>query len=317
MAPAMKTPVVMVSEMTWHPAKTPSPGGPPVAATLDDGLLALGQLIDHGSHRRNAGKRPRRGRAVLPTAPDVPAGRPLTEPESTAMLEDFGLPMAPWAFADSAAAAARAARRIGFPVAIKAVAKGLAHKTEAGGVRLGITSAAGVHRACREIDAAVARIAPSSRPDSRPGSRPGSRIDGYMIQEMVPGGVEMILGTVFDPIFGPLLMAGAGGTLAEIAADTALGLAPIDARQARAMIRSLKADGLLRGYRGAPPADRSALVNVMVRLSRFAAACGEKIAEIDLNPVMVLPKGQGVRIVDALIVPENRHRPAGKTAPKP
>ena len=222
------------------------------------------------------------------------------------MLEDFGLPMAPWAFEKSAAAAARAARRIGFPVAVKAVAKGLAHKTEAGGVRLNITNAAGVRRACEEIAAAVARAVPNSRP--------GSRIDGYMIQKMVTGGVEMILGTVFDPQFGPLLMAGSGGTLAEIAADTALELAPIDARQARAMIRSLKADGLLRGYRGAPPADRAALVDIMVRLSRFAAAYGEKIAEIDLNPVMVLPKGQGVRIVDALIVPENR---PGKNAPKP
>jgi acetyltransferase len=309
MAPTMKTPVVMVSEMTWHPAETPNPGGPPVAATLDDGLLALGQLIDHGIHRRRGGTPPSQARrpSAAP-ALDLPAGRPLTEPESTAILEGFGLPTPAWAFVKTAAAAARAARRIGFPVAIKAVVGGLAHKTDAGGVHLNIGGAADVRRACAAIDAAVARAVPDSRPESR--------IDGYMIQEMVSGGVEIILGTVFDPIFGPLLMAGAGGTLAEIAADTALGLAPVNARQARTMIRSLKADRLLRGYRGAPPADRAALVDVMVRLSRFAAAYGEQIAEIDINPVMVLPKGQGVRIVDALIVPNNRHRPAGKTVSK-
>jgi len=305
MAPTMKTPVVMVSEMTWHPAKTPSPGGPPVAATLDDGLLALGQLIAHGTHQRNIRKQPQPRRALVPLALDVPSGRPLTEPESVAILEGFGLPMAPWAFVKSAAAAARAARRIGFPVAVKAVVKGLAHKTDAGGVRLGIGSAAGVRRACSEIDTAVARATPDSP------------IEGYMIQEMVTGGVEMILGTVFDPQFGPLLMAGTGGTLAEIAGDTALGLAPVNARQARAMIRGLKADRLLQGYRGAPAADRAALVDVMVRLSRFAAGCGEKIAEIDLNPVMVLPKGRGVCIVDALIVPTNRHRRTGSAASKP
>ena len=102
------------------------------------------------------------------------------------------------------------------------------------------------------------------------------------------------------------------GDLAEIAADTTLALAPVDARQARAMIRGLKADRLLRGTRGAPPADRAALVDVMVRLSRFAWAHGQEITEIDLNPVMVLPRGKGVRIVDALIVPRSRGRAALK-----
>ena len=300
-APTMKTPVVMVSEMTWHPAQAPDPGGPMVAATLDDGLAALRQLIDHGAHRRRARPpMPRRRRSLPPPDLDLASGRPLTEPESTAILEGQGLPFAPWEYVETAAAAARAAGRLGFPVAVKAVAGGLAHKTEAGAVALGITSAAGVRRACAAMDEAVAQAAPDRR------------IQGYMIQGMVTGGVEMILGTVYDPQFGPLLMVGAGGTLAEIADDTALALAPVDARQARAMIRGLKADRLLRGARGAPTADRAALVDVMVRLSRFAWAQGQEIAEIDLNPVMVLPRGQGVRIVDALIVPRGRPRPAGR-----
>ncbi len=132
---------------------------------------------------------------------------------------------------------------------------------------------------------------------------PDAAFRGFMVQQMIAGGVEMILGAKIDPQFGPLVMVGAGGTLAEIAADTALALAPVTKGEARAMIRRLKADKLLRGYRGAAPADASALADAVVGLSRLMAASDGKIAEIDLNPVMVLPKGKGVRIVDALVVP--------------
>jgi len=101
-------------------------------------------------------------------------------------------------------------------------------------------------------------------------------------------------------------MIGAGGVLAELAADTQLAPAPLGRTQARGMIRRLRADRLLAGHRGAPAADRTALVDTLVRLSRFAAAHEGSIAEVDLNPVMVLPRGQGVRIVDALIVPKTQ-----------
>ena len=292
LAPRMKTPVLMVSEMTWHPAETPATGGPPVAGTLDDGLLALRQLIDHAQYRRRAAKRPPGPkRAPKPRTLVLPAARPLTEPESAELLEAAGLPFASWQFAASANAAARAAKRIGFPVAIKAVAKGLAHKTDAGGVRLGINSLAEVRRACTAIKKASAKATPDAA------------LQGFMVQEMVAGGVEMILGARIDPQFGPLVMVGAGGTLAEIAADTALALAPVTKGEALSMIRRLKVRKLLRGYRGAAPADVAALADAVVGLSRFAAASDGKIAEIDLNPVMVLPKGEGVRIVDALVVP--------------
>ncbi len=296
-APRMKTPVVMISEMTWHPAETPGAEGPPVAGTLDDGLLALRQLIDHAQYRRRAAKRPPgRGRAVKPIALTLPAGRPLTEPESAELLEAQGLPFAPWRFAASAAAAARAATRIGFPVAIKAVAEGLAHKTDAGGVRLGLRTAADVRRACTAVKKALAKATPDAR------------VEGFMVQKMVVGGVEMILGAKADRQFGPLVMVGTGGTLAEIAADTALALAPVTKAQALSMIRRLNARKLLRGYRGSAPADVAALADAVVRLSRFMAASEGKIAEIDLNPVMVLPKGKGVRIVDALVVPAAHRR---------
>ncbi len=292
-APTLRTPVVMISEMTWHPKDTPAPDGPPVAWTLDDGLRALKHLIDHGAAKRRLARQkpPARKPARAARRLDLPK-RALTEPESVRLLEAAGLPFAPWDYVESAAEAARAARRIGFPVAVKAVAPGLAHKTEAGGVRLGLGSAAEVKRACGEIAAAVARAAPDRR------------LEGFMVQQMVAGGVEMILGATVDPQFGPLVMAGAGGTLAEVANDTALAPAPIDRKGARELIRRLKADRLLTGFRGAPAADRAALIDALVRLARFAARHEENIAEIDLNPVMVLPKGRGIAIVDALIVPK-------------
>ncbi|MCZ6884950.1 MAG: acetate--CoA ligase family protein [Alphaproteobacteria bacterium] len=292
LAPRMKTPVVMISEMTWHPAETPAAGGPPVAGTLDDGLLALRQLIDHAQYRRRAAKRPPGSkRASRPRPLDLPAGRPLTEPESTELLEAAGLPFARWQFAASVAEAARAAKRIGFPIAIKAVALGLAHKTDAGGVYLGISSAGEVRHACAAIKKALIKAAP------------GVPLQGFMVQKMVAGGVEMILGAKIDSQFGPLVMVGAGGTLAEIADDIALALAPVTKKEALMMIRRLKSFKLLRGYRGNPPADVAALADAVVGLSRFMAASDGKIAEIDLNPVMVLAKGKGIRIADALVVP--------------
>ena len=124
-----------------------------------------------------------------------------------------------------------------------------------------------------------------------------------MVQQMVAGGVEMILGAKIDSQFGPLVMVGAGGTLAEIADDIALALAPVTKKEALMMIRRLKSFKLLRGYRGNPPADVAVLADAVVGLSRFMAASDGKIAEIDLNPVMVLAKGKGIRIADALVVP--------------
>jgi acetyltransferase len=290
-APKAKKPVVMISEMAWQPAELPTPGGPALAGTLDVGLAALRHLVDYGAYRRAAQTKP-------PTRPrrrdlGLNGSGPLTEPESNEILDAAGIPLARWRFADSAAGAARAASQIGSPVAVKAVVRGLAHKTEAGAVRLDVSGSAAVRHACTAIAASLRR------------HNRRARIEGFLVQEMVPAGVEMILGGRLDPQFGPIVLIGAGGTLAELAEDVAVGVAPLSRRDATRMVASLKAARLLQGFRGAPKADRRALIDLMVRFSRFLAATEGQIAEIDLNPVKVLAGNNGVRVVDSLIVPQS------------
>lgn len=284
-------PLVLISEMTWHPAERPAADGPPIAGRLDEGLVALSHLVNHAEYRRKGPFKPRpligdrAGSATVALPRGASPGCPLTEPESYRLLERAGLPIARWEEAADPAQAAKAARSIGFPVVLKAIMPGLAHKSDAGGVRIGLANAAAVIRAGKEM-----------------AERIGSGLSGFLVQEMVAGGTEMILGARFDPQFGPVVMVGAGGTLAELADDTALALAPVSRSQAQRMIARLKADRLLAGYRGAPPLDRVALADCLAKLSRLAARAGERISELDVNPVIVLPRGQGVRIVDALAV---------------
>jgi succinyl-CoA synthetase beta subunit len=130
---------------------------------------------------------------------------------------------------------------------------------------------------------------------------PGATIDGILVQEMVEDGVELILGMTYDETFGPMVVCGAGGVTVEIFKDAAVLLPPFSADEARAAIRSLKVARLLDGFRGAPPRDVDALIDCCVRFGDFVAATDGQYAAIDLNPVLVLPHGRGVRIVDALM----------------
>jgi acyl-CoA synthetase (NDP forming) len=129
-----------------------------------------------------------------------------------------------------------------------------------------------------------------------------ARIDGVLVQPMAPPGREVIIGVNRDPTWGLLLMVGWGGVLVEALGDVALAPVPLDHAAARALIARLKGAQMLGPYRGQPPADTEALVDLMVRLSQFAADHGDEIAEIDLNPVIVHPRGEGASVVDALIV---------------
>ncbi len=186
--------------------------------------------------------------------------------------------------------AVAAARVVGAPVALKVQSADIPHKTEAGGVALNLAGAEKVSAAYRRILAAAKRYAAAAR------------IDGVLVQPMAAPGREVLLGISRDPTWGLLLMVGLGGVLVEALADVALTPVPVDEAGARALIGRLKGAQVFGRYRGFPPADTEALADLMVRLSQFAADHADDIAAIDLNPVIVHARGDGVSVVDALIV---------------
>lgn len=134
---------------------------------------------------------------------------------------------------------------------------------------------------------------------------PRASTDGILMQEMAPPGVEIIIGVTNDPQFGPMLLAGLGGIFVELLKDTVLYPAPINKIEAEMILKSLKTYRLLTGYRGSKPCDLDALEDLMVKISEYAALHKDTLKEMDLNPVFVYPKGQGVCVVDALIVKHN------------
>ena len=192
--------------------------------------------------------------------------------------------------AHSRDAAAAAAQAIGRPVALKVQSDDIPHKTEAGAIALNLTGADAVRAAYDRVLASAKRHAPAAR------------IDGVLVQPMAPPGREIILGINRDPTWGLMLMAGLGGVLVETLGDVALAPVPLDQAAARALLGRLRGAQVFGRHRGSPPADIEALADLMVALSQFAADHADAIAEIDLNPVIVHAQGQGVSVVDALIV---------------
>jgi acyl-CoA synthetase (NDP forming) len=191
---------------------------------------------------------------------------------------------------DASEAAMRIASGTGGPVALKVQSPDIAHKTEAGAVLLGLSDDAAVRDGYRTV---LTRAK---------AAEPNAKIDGVLVQAMAGRGQEMILGVTRDATFGPMLMVGLGGIHVEVLKDVAFAPVPLDTEDALALLGELKGAALLDGVRGSQPADKKALVELMVALSRFAADHAEQIAEIDLNPVIVHETGQGLSVVDALIV---------------
>jgi acetyltransferase len=189
------------------------------------------------------------------------------------------------ALAPSATAAVAAARRIGFPVALKVISPQFSHKTEIGGVVLGLDSGAQVREAATGLAKAVRKA------DRR------AAIEGFLVQEMVAG-VEVIIGARDDPLYGPMIVVGAGGILVELVKDTAFRLLPITTADARAMIAELRIARLLGGFRGQPASDTRALVNAVVGLGRYFLDHRSWLAEIEINPLIVRAGAKGVRAVD-------------------
>jgi acyl-CoA synthetase (NDP forming) len=200
------------------------------------------------------------------------AGEGWLEPDATrGLLEAYGVPVVPERLAERADEAAAAARELGFPAVVKTAAAG-AHKTETGGVALGL-------RDEEQVVAAVERI--------------GAPV---LVQPHVRGGAELLAGVVQDPVFGPLVAFGPGGVLAELIGDAGFRLAPLTDVDADELVHTGKAGRLVEGFRGSPPADAGSLTDLLHRLSALAEDLPE-VAELDLNPVIALP--DGCVVVDA------------------
>jgi acyl-CoA synthetase (NDP forming) len=196
-----------------------------------------------------------------------------TADEANGLLAAAGIASAASQVATIAEDALRAAAAVGYPVALKALGPTLLHKTERRAVALNVGDAAGLRTAYADF-----------------ATRFGDEMTAVLVQRMVPEGVEMIVGALQDPLFGPLIACGTGGVLVDVLADTAFRLHPLTDADTRDMLGELKGSRLLRGHRGAPPADEAALREVLLRISELVTAAPE-IQELDLNPVIVLPSG--------------------------
>jgi acetyl coenzyme A synthetase (ADP forming)-like protein len=271
--------VFMTSE--GAPAELSSDGvRVPSYAFPEDAARAIAHAARHGRWRaRPRGvvrtpedARPTEAAAIISEA--LSAGGGWLSPERVcALLECYGLPLLDTRVVPDAEAAAAAAAALAVPVALKAVGRNLLHKTDAGGVRLGLQGAGAVRQAAGEIEAAVAQA--------------GHELEGLIVQPMSPAGVELIVGVVHDQSFGPVVACGAGGTTAELIKDVAVRITPLTDLDAHEMLRSLRSFPLLDGYRGAPPADLAAIEDVLMRVSAMVDAHPE-IIELDCNPLIAL-----------------------------
>ncbi|MCZ4118556.1 acetate--CoA ligase family protein [Streptomyces sp. H39-S7] len=216
------------------------------------------------------------------------AGHQLSEHAAKQMLRAYGIRVPREQLVTSAAGSVRAAGLVGYPVVMKASGAQLGHKTELGLVKIGLTSASQVRDAYRDLTD-IARYE-------------GVDLDGILVCQMVERGVEMVVGVTHDPLFGPTVTVGLGGVLVEILADAAVRVPPFSEDTARDMLGELRGHRLLEGVRGAPPADVDALVDVVMRVQRMAMELGGDLSELDINPLMVLPRGQGAVALDALAI---------------
>ncbi|WP_458525618.1 bifunctional acetate--CoA ligase family protein/GNAT family N-acetyltransferase [Onishia taeanensis] len=220
----------------------------------------------------------------------------LTEPEAGALLEAFGLPVVPARQARDAEEAATFAAELGFPAVVKILSKDISHKSDVGGVQIDLTSADAVRRATEDM---LARVRESS---------PEARIDGVNVQPMIhrPGAVELIIGVAEDPIFGPVILFGQGGTAVEVIGDRVIGLPPLNPLLAREMIERTRVSRLLEGYRDRPAVDIEAIVLALIKLSQLVVSL-PRVVSLDINPL--LADSGGVIALDARVVVRDAARP--------
>jgi len=238
-----------------------------------------------------AGFSARRDELVMPaTVPPLPGTGAINEVDAKLMLAAAGIAVVDERVVGSAAEAASASAAIGYPVVMKIVSPQILHKTEVGGVRLGIRSEADAASAFEQIVASASSAVPDAT------------IDGVLIAPMIEDGIETILGVQNDPTFGPTIMFGLGGVFVEVLEDVTYRLAPFGVETAAEMVREIKGFPMLDGARGSEPADLDALCAALSALSIFASEHRDSIESIDINPFLVRPRGRGAVAVDALIV---------------
>jgi len=269
---------------------------------IDKSLATARAIIDYAEHAREAERSPPcaprseldsspvngRGKAALDRVLRGASGREvLNEVDSKKLLKAYGISSPREGLARSERDAVSLAKKIGFPAAAKIVSAELAHKSDIGGVVLGITSAAEVRAAYKRLMGLAAR-------------RAKVEPEGVLIAEQIAGGLELVLGMHRDPEMGPVIVFGAGGTELELARDVALAPPPLDARAAKALVMRTRASHLIRGYRGKPPFDMDALVGALTGLSQLVMDAGARLTSIDVNPFLLKRRG-GVAL-DALVV---------------
>jgi acetate---CoA ligase (ADP-forming) len=251
-------------------------------------LRAMSRLRQNERDRATGRFKPATRTSSVPARPELKHGV-LSYRATERLLQAYGVALAPAALAQSAREAVDAADRLGYPCVLKVCSVDLPHKTEFGALRLGLESKGSVQKAYEEILATVRA------------QKPQANIEGVLVQKQIKG-VECLLGISRDEQLGPTMVMGLGGVFVEILKDVALRIPPITAAEARRVLESLKGSAVFSGVRGAPAADLGALAEMAARLSWLAHDLGNDIAEMDLNPVVVLPEGQGALAVDALAV---------------
>jgi len=211
----------------------------------------------------------------------------ITEDLSKSILKSYGVKVPPYALVTSEAEAARQAKKIGFPLVMKVVSPQILHKTDVGGVKVGIDSVGDVKRTFKDMHGRLSK-------------KRGVEVKGILLEKMVPKGVELIVGIQNDSQFGPVIMAGLGGIMTEVMKDVAFRMLPITASDARSMISELKGSKLLRGFRGSEAVDLDMVAKMLVQIGRLGVENADYVNSIDFNPVVVYPKSHFV--VDAKII---------------
>lgn len=278
--------------------KTLAEGGVQFYKSPVRAVKALGRLMNYGTFRREYMARQTTGygeegnRAAEASARALlsETGRTLTENQGKKLFAMYDIPVTREEVATSESHAAGIAERIGYPLAMKIDSPDILHKTEAGGLKLNLGTR-------EEVTAAYSEIMANARCYD-----PDAHLNGVLVQEMVIGGTEVIVGVNNDPQFGPTVMFGLGGIFVEILKDVALRVAPLARQDALSMISEIKGYKVLAGARGRPRADIDAIADVLVKVSRMVMELEDLVAELDINPLLVLPEGQGVRVADALVI---------------